>query len=538
MLTVLDHATDEQHLVLSSWAPGRTQVRLAIALVLVTFVAFVLITFGPLKGVHLRRVEAFIAFYLTCMFACDVITAILLYAQFSILRSRAILVIASGYLFAALTLIPFAFAYPGLLGPERLLGGPQSTSWLWFTGHFGFPVFTLAYALLLKDTRSDKRFWRGTVRSQITRSAGWTAAAVLAAGIVCIGLEPLLPRVASASALHFTVLWPLLIGAPVALANIGALILLRNRCGSALDLWLVVVTILHLFEASLAYYPDAARFSVGSYAVRAIGVVASGLVLTILLHEITTLYGSMVQVVLRQRREREARRMTGDLVAAAVAHEVRQPMTAIVTTADAGLRFLDREQPNVERAKEAFRRVVEDGHRAAAVIDSIRSNFRSHHHATASLDVNELIQSALALESDNLQRHQVAVRCTPNPRLPRVLGNRVELQQVILNLVTNAIAAMAANGPVPRVLSVAAEPQDDGFVVVSVEDTGGGITAQDAAQIFNPRFTTKPEGMGIGLSICNAIVEAHGGRIWFAPPPTRGSVFKFCLPADAGRPAP
>lgn len=533
MLKALDNGSDEQRLVLSNLSPGPAQVRLAAVLVVATSVVFALITFGPLKGVHLRRVDAFIAFYLTCMFACDLITAILLYAQFSILRSRAILVIASGYLFTALALVPFALAYPGLLAPGLgLFGGPQSTSWLWFTWHFGFPLYTIAYALLVSDTRSARRFWRGTVGGQIAWSAFWTAAAVGAAAAVCLGAEPILPRVASASALFFTPLWPLLIGAPVAAVNIAALVLLgRNRKRSVLDLWLVVVTILHIFEVSLAYYPDAARFSVGSYAVRTIGIVASGLVLTVLLHEITTLYGSIVDIVLRQRSEREARRMTGDLVAAAVAHEVRQPMTAIITTADAGLRFLDRPEPHLERAKEAFRRVAEDGHRAASMIDSIRSGYRRHHQVATSLDVNELIQSALALESDTLQRNRIVVRFAPNPRLPHVHGNRVELQQVMLNLITNAIAAMANNGFVPKVLTVRADGQEDGMVVIAVEDTGSGINAQDAEKVFHPRFTTKPDGMGIGLSICNAIVEAHEGRIWVTANAPRGCVFRFSLRA-------
>ena len=131
---------DEQHLIFSTLSPGPTQKRLALAVVLSLFAVFVLITVGPLSGVRLRRVDAFVPAYATAMFVCDSITAILLFAQFSILRSRATLVIASGYLFTALILIPFLLVFPGVFVPGNLMGGPQSTSWIWCFWHAGFPI--------------------------------------------------------------------------------------------------------------------------------------------------------------------------------------------------------------------------------------------------------------------------------------------------------------------------------------------------------------------------------------------------------------
>jgi C4-dicarboxylate-specific signal transduction histidine kinase len=223
--------------------------------------------------------------------------------------------------------------------------------------------------------------------------------------------------------------------------------------------------------------------------------------------------------------------MTGDTVAAAIAHEVKQPLTAMITSADAGLRFLDRSTPNLDRAKEAFKRVIADGHRAGAMVDSIRANFKNNQRTRTSIDVNELIRHALALERGDLQKHRIMVQAEPNTQLPEVRGNRIQLQQLLLNLITNAIDAMAAKDE-PRVLFVKSEAHESGGVVVSVADTGAGINSQDVDRIFNPLFTTKSDGMGMGLSICLAIVEAHHGRLWVTPNTPCGAVFQFTLHAN------
>jgi signal transduction histidine kinase len=519
---------EEQHFILSTLSPGPAQKRLAFAVVLGILVVFVLITAGPLKGVQLGRVDAFVPAYVTAMFAFDSITAILLYAQFSILRSRATLVIASGYLFTALILIPFILVFPGVFVPGNVMGGMQSTSWLYFLQHAGFPLFVICYALS-KDADPSKQIWQGTVRAAITQSVALTAVLVLAVAFLCIAGEALLPRVTLDSR-RLSPLWPY-VGAPVALLSLSAIVLLWIWRRSALDLWLMVVMFLYSIEIPLSYYPDPARFSVGWYTVRVFGILSSSLVLVVLLYEIETLYSRLLSAVLAQRRERQARLMTGDAVAASIAHEVKQPLTAMVTTADAGLRFLDRTMPNLDRAKEAFKQISADGHRAGAVVDSIRANFRNDEQTRTSLDLNELIQEALALERGNLQKHRILVQAEPNKQLPEVRGNRVQLQQVLLNLITNAIDAMAAKDE-PRVLSVKSEAHEGDGVMISVADTGTGIGSQDAERIFNPLFTTKSDGMGMGLSICRAIIEAHEGRLWVTPNTPRGAVFQFTLHAD------
>ena len=172
----------------------------------------------------------------------------------------------------------------------------------------------------------------------------------------------------------------------------------------------MVVMCLYTIEIPLSYYPTPFRFSIGWYAVRVIGFLSSTLVLTVLLYEIQAIYAKLLDAVLAQRREREARLMTGDAVAATIAHEVRQPLTAMIASAEAGFRFLDRSMPHVDKAKETFKRIVADGHRAGEVVGSVRAIFRSDPRTRTALDINELIRDALVLERGDLHKHRIQVQ--------------------------------------------------------------------------------------------------------------------------------
>ncbi|MBY5357795.1 two-component sensor histidine kinase [Rhizobium leguminosarum] len=517
------NTSEEDFFVLSELSPGSAQKWLALAVVFGLLV-LVFIAVGVLSNVQPHRIDAFVPAYTTAMFVSDSITAILLFAQFSILRSRAILVIASGFVFTALILIPWILAFPGVFVPGRgLIGGLQSTSWLYFSWHAGFSMFVIGYALL-KDAETDKRFWRGSAGAAIAISVALTAVVVLAAAYVCVALNAMLPGVVLDS-LRLGPLWPYM-GAPVALVSIVALLMLWIRRRSMLDLWLMVVMFLYVIEIPLSYYPTPVRFSIDWYAVRIIGFFSSSLVLIVMLYEITTLYARLLRAVRAQRQEREARLVTGEAVAATVAHEVKQPLSGMITSADAGLRFLNRSLPDLEEAKEAFKQIVAGGHRAAAVIESIRTIFKKEDRKRASLDLNELISETLALMRGDLAKHRILVEMVIDEQLPEVSGDRTQLQQVLVILITNAIDSMTAVGG-SRVLSVESKMHDDAHVKVSVADTGAGINPQDVDRIFNPLFTTKPKGMGMGLSICRSIVEAHDGRLWAASNTPRGAIFHF-----------
>ena len=519
---------EEQHFTLSHLSPGRVQRRVALAVVLALLVAF-FITARPLSTIQLARIDAFVPAYATAMFVIDLITAVLLFAQFSILRSRALLVIASGYLFTALIVIPWMLTFPGVFTPGGLLSaGLQTTNWLYILWHGGFPMFVIAYALL-KDADPTRGMWQGSAGAGILSSVAMAAAVVCAATFLVTAGHAQLPRTVL-DPIHFSTSW-VYIAVCLALLSVLALIVLWVRWRSMLDLWLMVVMCAYAIEICSTAFPVPARFSFGWYAGRVCGLVSGSLVLFVLLYEIPFLYGQLLRAVHAQCREREARLMTGDAFAATIAHQVKQPLSGMITNADAGLRWLDRAMPDLDEAKAAFKHIVADGHRAGAVIESIRTIFKKGALNRATLDVNDLIEEALVLARGELQKHRILVRTEPNEHLPQVAGDRIQLQQVLLNLISNAIESMVAKDE-PRVLCVKSDVHAGGGVKVSVADTGTGMGSQDIDQIFNPLFTTKSDGMGMGLSICRSIIEAHDGRIWVAPNKPQGAVVQFALPAN------
>ncbi len=516
-----------QHFILSSLSPSPAQRRLALA-VLLTLLAAFLITEGLLSTIQLGRIEAFVPAYATAMFVSDLITAVLLFAQFSILRSRALLAIAGGYLFTALIIIPWMLTFPGVFAPGGLLGaGLQTTSWLYTLWHAGFAMFVIAYALL-RDADPAKRLWRGSAAAAILLSIAATAAVVCALTFIVIAGDALLPRI-NLDPVHFSTVWLYIAGCLV-LLSVLAVILLWMRRHSVLDLWLIVVMSAYVIEICMIAFPIPARFSFGWYAGRVFGLLSGSLLLFVLLYEITILYAQLLRAVSAQRREREARLMTGDAVAATIAHEVKQPLTGMIMNADAGLRWLDRSTPDLDEAKTAFEQIVADGHRAGGVIESIRAIFKKDTGNRSSLDLNELIGEALSLTHGDLQRHRILIEVERNAQLPQVRGDRIQLQQVLVNLITNAIDSMAAKDGA-RVLHVKSELRDGASVIVSVADTGTGIGSEELERIFNPLFTTKSGGMGMGLSICRSIIEAHDGQLWVTANKPEGAVFQFTLAA-------
>jgi signal transduction histidine kinase len=418
--------------------------------------------------------------------------------------------------------------FPGVFAPGGLLGaGLQSTSWLYTLWHGGFAMFVIAYALL-RNADPATRLWRGSAGAAILLSVAMTAALVCAATFLVIAGDALLPPI-NIDPLHFSTVW-LYIATCLVLLSVLAFILLWIRRRSVLDLWLMVVMCAYVIEICLIAFPVPVRFSFGWYAGRVFGLLSGSLLLFVLLYEITILYAQLLRAVMAQRREREARLMTGDAVAATIAHEVKQPLTGMITNADAGLRWLDRSTPALDRAKAAFEQIVADGHRAGAVIESVRAIFKRDTGKRTSLDINELIGEALVLARGDLQRHRILVEIE-KVEVPQVRGDRIQLQQVLLNLITNAIDSMADKDG-PRVLCVRSEVREGASVIVSVTDTGRGIGSHELEQIFNPLFTTKSGGMGMGLSICRSIIEAHDGRLWVAPNKPEGAVFQFMLLAD------
>jgi signal transduction histidine kinase len=224
---------------------------------------------------------------------------------------------------------------------------------------------------------------------------------------------------------------------------------------------------------------------------------------------------------------------TAGVLSASIAHEISQPLTVIVTAATAARRWLAFREPSIEEARNALDKIESAGFRAGEVITTVRGMVKREAHARSQIDINKLIFTVLAIVRHELQRHGVELRTELDESLPALEGDRVQLQQVVLNLVMNAIEAMQ---PVtPRILSLRSCVSKPNFVNVVVEDTGTGIHPSDHDHIFDPMFTTKERGMGIGLSICHSIIESHNGRIWVTPGIEKGSIFQFELPATASQ---
>lgn len=215
-------------------------------------------------------------------------------------------------------------------------------------------------------------------------------------------------------------------------------------------------------------------------------------------------------------------------LAASIAHEVNQPLMAVVINGDACLQWLARAQPDLAEAREAVGRIITEGNRAGEIIRRIRALFKKSPLQKVPINVNELIQDIVALTQRALVRNRVSLKTDLDEALPPVFGDRVQLQQVILNLVVNAIEAMSGTTGQPRELQIRSE-RDGDAVLVAVRDRGPGLPIEEPGRIFGAFFTTKPDGLGMGLSISRTIIEAHRGRLW-ATNARDGAIFQFRLP--------
>jgi C4-dicarboxylate-specific signal transduction histidine kinase len=233
---------------------------------------------------------------------------------------------------------------------------------------------------------------------------------------------------------------------------------------------------------------------------------------------------------------RVSRLTTMGELAASIAHEVNQPLTAVINNASACLRLLANRSLEPEVLRRALEGVVADGTRASAVLARIRAFIKKEPAEKSELDINEVIQEVLALAGRELYENRVLPDRQLNTDLPTVLADRVQLQQVLLNLIMNGVEAMAAVTDRPRLLGVQSRTDESGDVLIAVSDSGTGV-GSELDRVFNPFFTTKENGMGMGLSISRSLVEGHGGRLWAAPNSPHGAVFSFTLPPIGGSPS-
>jgi signal transduction histidine kinase len=418
--------------------------------------------------------------------------------------------------------IPHALTFPGAFSPTGLLGaGPQTTAWLYTFWHLGFPAGLLMYVWLKDEDRAVK----GSVRSAI----GWCSAITisLALGIACFAImgDPFLPRlfknVLELTPLGFAVSYFDLVVALVALA------FLWTRRRSVLDLCLMIVACALISELALSSF----RFSLGFYSSRIFSFFTSTVVLVVLLAETADLYKRLALANTLLRRERDNKLMNMAAVVASISHEVKQPLAAIVMRASTALRFLGHVPPDVVKARSALNKIVHDGHRASEIFDNIRDLFRASDQGRVKIDVNEIVSKTLQTMQRELAEHHIATRTDFMPEPPCVIGHRGQLQEVLLNLIFNAIEAMEGKDG-DRVLSLKTARGEDDGVIIKVIDTGPGIDPKNSDSIFDAFVTTKPRGIGLGLAICRMIVERHGGQLLASSMRAGGAQFDIILPSD------
>jgi len=516
----------DQQLLLAARPPSRLQRGLAYG-VMAALLAIFCIT-ASYADLPLPRVAAFIPVYATAMAIIDLTIAALIFAQFWVMRWTWLLVLASGFFFYGLIAIPFALTFPGAFAPSGLLGsGIQTAAWLSACWHLGSPAF-LIIAVLARGSGETPVTWQRSAGLAIALSIALVTAIVCGLTWGFVAKEPILPwiyvyRVPGHGNLDLFI-------SMIAL-NVVALGLLWVRGRSVLDLWLVVMCCAWMFQLSLAAILGMSRYSLGWYIGFNFELAATFLVLLLFLSETTALYASLARASLQRRGARHARQIAMDAMAASIGHEISQPLTAVLANAETGMRRLGKPEPDLNEVFAALASIDADGRRISAIIDGVRTAFKGSVHARQLLDVNTVVRDALATVDLELRHQRVIVKTDLDNDLPPVFADRGQLHQVFLNLITNALEAMAVVADRTSVLRLTS-----GIVVgssdigVTVEDTGVGIADEDSARVFEPFFSTKSAGTGVGLTICRVIVKAHGGSLQVRANEPHGTIFRVILP--------
>jgi signal transduction histidine kinase len=444
-----------------------------------------------------------------------------------------LLILAAGYLFTSLMTVPHALSFPRLFAPDGLMGaGPQTTAWLYMIWHSGFPLAVIVFALYPEQGRV-RRTWLPIVATcVIVLAAVGGATALTTAG------HDLLPVIMRRDG--YTPLLPVVTAIVWSLSLIALLVLWRRWAKSVLDVWLMVVMSAWLFDIGLSAMLNAGRFDLGFYAGRVFGLSAATLVLLVLLIETGAVYARMAHRYEAERtlRDRQLHELQAELIhvsrltelgqmVSALAHEVNQPLTAAGSYVRAGRRLV--QAGDIARADEALHRGVDQVTRASQVIQRLRQFVKKAEAQRGVEDLRQTIEEAAALALLGTEESGLHLGTEVAPDTPPVFIDKVQVQQVLLNLIRNAVEAM--HDSLRRELTIGTATVADGMVEVRVADTGPGLAADVRERLFQPFVTTKASGMGVGLSICRGIVQAHGGRMWVADNPGGGAVFHFTLPA-------
>jgi signal transduction histidine kinase len=508
--------------------PASAQQR-RVAFAVVVFLSVVFAIIMPFAPSQVARLDIFIPVVQSVICFADLITAVFLFAQYSIQPNRALLFLASGYIFSGSFAFLQTLDFPGAYSATGLLGGRLSgAAWLFSFWHITFPLTVIAY-VLLKDADETG----GHIKHEPIRIIAITVVGVLAvtAALTWLGTAgaEYLPSL-FVDQTRETPFLQYLAGAMWVL-NAIALVMLLSRMRTILDVWLVVTVFVSLPDLSMSFFYTVVRYSVGWYTARSYALIASCTVLVVLLVETTMLYARLASAMILQRRERAHRLMSVDEATAAIAHEIKQPLGAMSLNCDAALECLKATPLDLEELRACLTDVKNDNSRANEVVAGVRSLFKATTRQRTIIEINRLVREVLRMVANDLHVHGVSVS-TELQDVPQIMGDATQLQQVILNLIKNAIEALASGSAV-KAIRLLTTHDGNSLVSLYVQDTGPGITPKSEAKIFDPFFTTKTSGMGLGLSLSRRIIENHGGDLRLAETGPKGCTFEIVLPSVA-----
>ena len=528
-------STYEPGVFLSTLPAARRERRLALAVVLVSGAIF--LALAPFAKRPLVQVWAFIPVYESALVINDLVTAILLFGQFAILRSRALQILAGAYLFTAFMTVAHALTFPGLFAPTGLLGaGPQSTAWLYMFWHGGFPLLVIAYAFL-KTSDAEPSHQPGR---PVLAILGTAAAAAVVAGaftLIATAGQDVLPAIMRES--HYSASMSTVIALIWGLSFLALGALWRRRPHCVLDLWLMVVLCAWLFDIGLAVVLNAGRFDLGFYAGRIYGLLAASFVLVVLLLENGMLYARLAETHESERRERQraqraeegattANRAKSEFLSR-MSHELRTPLNGILGFAQ----LLELDAETAEQ-RDAVEHILKGGRHLLGLINEILDLARIEAGKSSvslePVETGDVINSALDLVRPLAAARGISLASAAVWH-GHIMADRQRLQQVLLNLLSNAVKYNRPEGAVTVSCDVASTAR----CRISVADSGPGIAPERMHRLFTPfdRLDVPDgavEGTGLGLALSKGLVELMGGTLRAESTLGAGSTFSLELP--------